>query len=328
MARPLRIEFEDAIYHVCARGNTRCQIFRTDSDRDRFLQLLQYSADRFRAAVFCFVLMDNHFHLLVQTHQPNLSRWMHWLIVSYSVYFNRRYRRVGHLFQGRYKSFLVEEGAYLLGLSRYVHLNPARGARIGRGTPAERRNRLRNFKWSSYPGYAGLSKPFQFVSEAMVADEFGGTGRASRLRYRRFVEEQLIAGPENPFSKVEWQIAFGSDSFLQKIRARINSMQNDSHEFTPLRQAMNFPTPEAVLGKVARKFRVDRRRLLCRNQRTSEVTNIAIWMMAELCGVTLREIGQVFGGLDYAAVAQRIRRTRTRYSEKEATDLIRQMSNV
>ena len=328
MARPFRIEFENAIYHVCARGNARGEIFRTNSDRDRFLQLLQSSAERFRADVFCFVLMDNHFHLLVQTHEPNLSRWMHWLVVSYSVYFNRRHRRVGHLFQGRYKSFLVEAGEYLVNLSRYIHLNPVRGARIGRGTPAELRNRLRNFEWSSYPGYAGLSKPFPFVRETVVSDEFGGTGRERRLRYRRFVEEQLLSSVKSPFPDVQWQIALGNESFLQKIRARINALHKDSREFTTLRRAVSFATPEDVLDKVARKFKIDRQRLLCRNRRSSEATNMAIWMMAELCGVTLREIGEVIGGLDYAAVAQRIRRTRLKYPEKEAADLIREMSNV
>jgi len=99
--------------------------------------------------------MGNHFHLVAQTRRPNLRRWMHWLLVSYTMYFNRRHRSSGHLFQGRYQSFLVQEGDYLLGLSRYVHLNPVRGLRLGRGNPTERRKRLRGFKWSSYRGYAG-----------------------------------------------------------------------------------------------------------------------------------------------------------------------------
>jgi REP element-mobilizing transposase RayT len=110
MARPLRIEFEDAIYHLCARGNARQAIFRDEQDRSRFVELLSASAQRFDAAILCFVLMGNHFHLVAQTHRPNLRRWMHWLLVSYTVYFNRRHRLSGHLFQGRYKSFLVQEG--------------------------------------------------------------------------------------------------------------------------------------------------------------------------------------------------------------------------
>src|SRR5207253_6535646 len=103
-----------------------------------------------------------------QTRRGNLSRWMHWLMMSYTMYFNWRHGRSGHLFQGRYKSFLVEGGEYLLGLSRYIHLNPVRGAALGSGTAVERRRRLRNFRWSSYRGYAGLEKPWAFVEEMMV----------------------------------------------------------------------------------------------------------------------------------------------------------------
>src|SRR5437870_11774032 len=168
MARPLRIEFEDALYHLCARGNERQKIFRDERDQAQFAELLERSRARYDVAVLAFVLMGNHFHLVAQTHRPNLGRWMHWLLVSYTVFFNRRHRSSGHLFQGRYKSFLVQEGEYLLGLSRYVHLNPVRGVSLGRGDPSQRRARLRRFKWSSYGGYAGLGRPLPFVEEEMV----------------------------------------------------------------------------------------------------------------------------------------------------------------
>ena len=135
-------EFEDAIYHLCARGNARQPVFRDEPDCDRFLKLLSESAQRFEAAILCFVLMGNHFHLVAQTHRPNLRHWMHWAAGCLHGLFNRRHRSSGHLFQGRYKSFLVQEGDYLLGLSRYVHLNPVRGVSLGRGTPSERRKRL------------------------------------------------------------------------------------------------------------------------------------------------------------------------------------------
>ena len=161
-------------HHLCARGNARQAIFHDERDCARFLKLLSESAQRFEAAILCFVLMGNHFHLVAQTHRANLRRWMHWLLVCYTVYFNRRHRSSGHLFQGRYKSFLVQEGDYLLGLSRYVHLNPVRGVSLGRGTPAERRKRLRAFKWSSYRGYAGPERAVAFRARG------DGAGRAAR----------------------------------------------------------------------------------------------------------------------------------------------------
>ncbi len=328
MARALRIEFEDALYHVCARGNARADIFRIDADRAWFLQLLRQSAQRFDAAVFCFVLMDNHFHLLVQTYRPNLSRWMHWLIVSYSVYFNRCHRRSGHLFQGRYKSFLVESGEYLLSLSRYIHLNPVRGVQIGRGTPAERRKRLRGFKWSTYQGYAGLTKRFPLVEEAMVLDELVGSGRGARLRYRRFVEGGLLCEIDNPFEAVRWQAVLGSEGFLQKIRDRVKDLHKQGREMPLVRKMTPVVTPEEVLNVVARKFNLNPSRLAARGEYGLEARNVAMWMIWENCAMTLREIGQVFGGLDYCAVTQRIRRARQRYSESAAQALIAEMLNV
>lgn len=209
MARPLRLEFEGAIYHLLGRGNARQCIFASEGDRSEFLRLLAVSAQRFEIAAHGFVLMGNHFHLLAQTRQANLSRWMHWLMVSYTVYFNRRYGRSGHLFQGRYKSFLVEGGEYLLGLSRYIHLNPVRGAALGRGTPEERRKRLRAYPWSSYRGYAGLEKPLGFVQEDLVLGELQAPRKSERVRYRRFVEKGLVREIENPFEAVAWQGGLG-----------------------------------------------------------------------------------------------------------------------
>src|SRR5437016_13122711 len=158
MARPLRIEFEGAFYHVCGRGNARQSIFANDGDRTKFLQLLIESIERYDVALHAYVLMGNHYHLIAETRRANLGRWMHWLTTAYTVYFNRRHRRAGHLFQGRYKSIVVDAEGYLLSLSRYVHLNPVRGKVMGRGDPVERRKQLRGWRWSSYRRYGGLAK--------------------------------------------------------------------------------------------------------------------------------------------------------------------------
>jgi len=328
MARPLRIEFEDAIYHLCARGNARQPVFRDESDCDRFLKLLSESTQRFEAAILCFVLMGNHFHLVAQTHRPNLRRWMHWLLVAYTVYFNRRHRSSGHLFQGRYKSFLVQEGEYLLGLSRYVHLNPVRGVRLARGTPSERRKRLRAFRWSSYRGYAGLSAPFPFVQETMVLDELRGPRRAERLRYRRFVEEGLLREVENPFDAVQWQAVLGDESFVQKLRDRVKGLHKQRREITSLRKAAASIDPDRILQRVAEKYQVDRKRLVARGERGLYARNLAMWMIWETGNKSLREIGELFGGLDYAAVAQRIRRTRSSHDSIAARKLKATMLNV
>jgi REP element-mobilizing transposase RayT len=328
MARPLRIEFENAIYHVCARGNARQLIFAGDNDYARFVDLLAHSGARFGGIVLGFVLMPNHFHLIVQTIQPNLSRWMHWLILSYSVYFNREHRRPGHLFQGRYKSLLVENGDYLLELSRYIHLNPVRGSQRGRGTPLDRRQRLRSFKWSSYRGYAGLTKPFGFVDQKPVLNHFARTTQAAKICYRRFAEEGLVREIENPLAAVQWQIALGGEGFLRRIRDRITALPSDRRELTSVRQATEFIDPNVIVRNVAIKFNLAPERLTSPKERGSEARNVAMWIVSELCGLKLQEIGNLFGGLDYAAVAQRIRRTRLSYSEDTSRSLIAEMSNV
>jgi putative transposase len=328
MARPLRVEFEDAIYHVCSRGNARQRIFWDDRDRNRFIELLAESARRFDAAIFCFVLMGNHVHLVAQTHRPNLSRWMHWLTVAYAVFFNRRHRASGHLFQGRYKSFLVQEGDYLLGLSRYLHLNPVRGVSLGRGTPSERRKRLRAFRWSSYLGYAGLKKPYSFVEEEMVLGELGGVRKDERVRYRRFVEEGLVREVENPFEAVRWQAVLGNETFVQKLRDRLKGLHRHRREIPSLRRIGRGVRTEEVLEKVAKKFRVQRERMLRKGERGLKARNVAMWMIWESGTKSLREIGELFGGLDYAAVAQRIRRTRLAHSARTTSHLRKEMLNV
>ena len=128
-----------------ARGDRREEIFRDDRDRLKFLGYLSEGFERYRVKAHCFVLMENHFHLVVTTTEANLSKWMH-QHKTYTVYFNRRYQLVGHLFQGRFRSTVIEADKYLLEVSRYLHLNPVRGKVLGDGTPIERRDRLREYQ--------------------------------------------------------------------------------------------------------------------------------------------------------------------------------------
>jgi YD repeat-containing protein len=216
----------------------------------------------------------------------------------------------------------------LLGLSRYVHLNPVRGVSLGRGTPSERRERLRRFKWSSYCGCAGLGRAFPFVEDEMVLGELGGPRRAERVRYHRFVEQGLVREIENPFEAVRWQAVLGDESFVQKIRDRVKGLHKERREITSLRKVRPVMEPDQVLNRVARKYRVDRKRLLERGERGLQARNVAMWMVWETGTKSLGEIGELFGGLDYAAVAQRIRRTRLAHNAVTTRNLLAEMSNV
>jgi len=310
MARALRLEFEGALYHLCARGNRRERIFADEKDCLRFLALLKESLGRYEVEIHAYVLLPNHFHLLARTPKANLSRWMHWLMGAYSISFNRRHKKSGHLFQGRYKSFLVEGGNYLLGLSLYLHLNPVRGRVIGAGDPKERRRRLRAYRWSSYRGYAGLGKRDDFLSEELVLGELGGRNlKQGKLRYRRFVEEGLLREIENPFEAVQWQMVLGSESLLQKVKDKVRLRSDHQREVTGLRHPSNTSEPKRVVARVASHYGISVNRLLGESAYGSEARNVAIWLAWQNSGLTLREIGSMFAGMDYAAVSQRIRRS-------------------
>src|SRR5918995_620648 len=175
MARPLRIEYTGAYYHVTSRGNERKAIFRDDHDREKFLALLGRSAEEFYLRVHGYVLMDNHYHLLLETERGGLNRALRYLNGVYTQYFNRRHNRVGHLFQGRYKAILVEKESYLLELSRYIHLNPWRVK--GSMDPMK-------YPWSSLGSYVGARAVPSWLTVKDVLSPFGSKGKRG---YREFV---------------------------------------------------------------------------------------------------------------------------------------------
>jgi hypothetical protein len=260
--------------------------------------------------------MGNHYHLMAETRRANLSRWMHWLTTAYTVYFNRRHRRVGHLFQSRYKSIVVEAEGYCLELSRYLHLNPVRGKVIGRGNPLERRKRLRSWRWSSYRGYAGLARSEPWLSEEDVLGEIGGPRQRRRLEYRRFVEEGLLREIENPLEAVKWQAALGREAFLRKLRDRLAVRKEQHREVPSLRKLQVKVEATAIIACVARAYRCSKDELLRRGTKGNEARAVAMVLVWDCCGMKLREVGELFDGSGYTAVAQMIARTREKDRRK------------
>lgn len=305
------------MYHLTGRGNRRERIFGDEKDYARFLGLVEDSLGRFRVLLHAFVLMGNHYHLLAQTELPNLGRWMHWLVTSYTVYSNRRHKRVGHLFQGRYKSIIVEAEGYLLPLSRYIHLNPVRGTQLGQGTLTERRARLRAWRWSSYRGYAGLSRPEGIVSEELIFGELAGPKTTWRQRYRRFVESGLLEPLTSPLEEAKSQAILGGENFQQAVRDRFSGWKEKKRrEVTAVRQAGPVVPAERILKEVARAYDMTTQAVREQRGRDQEAKGVAMMLIWDLCGYSLREIGIMFGGRDYAAVAQQVRRTRLRDKKK------------
>lgn len=318
MARPLRIEFAGALYHLTGRGNAKQRLFADEADCARFVQLLSASLQRYDVALHAYVLMGNHYHLMAETRRVNLSRWMHWLSTAYTVYFNRRHRLTGHLFQGRYKSIVVEAEGYLLSLSRYLHLNPVRGKVLGRGDPLERRQRLRAWRWSSYRGYSGVARPETWIDEEMVLGEMAGPRKGRRVRYRRFVEEGLLREIENPLEAVKWQAALGREDFLRGLSDRLESHPGKHREVPALRKLRPQIDAGTILQRVAQAYECPEEELFAK-VRGNEARAVAMVLVWDNCGVRLQEMVELFQATGYTAVSQMITRTR----EKDQENMLR-----
>ncbi len=207
MARPLRLEFPGAIYHLTSRGNARQKVFFTDADREVFLTTLSGVVSRYGWICHAYCLMANHYHLLVETPKANLSIGMRQLNGTYTQTLNRQHRRVGHLFQGRFKAILIERESHLLELCRYIVLNPLRIK--GSGKP-------QTWKWSSYRATAGLASVPPFLSIDWILQQFARNRSQAQKQYREFVREGLAS---RPWDELKGQIYLGSEAFIEKHAA-------------------------------------------------------------------------------------------------------------
>jgi len=217
MARPLRIEYEGAVYHVMSRGNAREKIYWDATDRFKFLEVLSSVVSRFKWIVHAYCLMDNHYHLIVETPFANLSAGMRQLNGIYTQRINRRYKRCGHLLQGRFKAMLIEKDRYLLEAARYIVLNPVRAGICG--NPGD-------WKWSSYQATAGLTGKPDFLETDWILKRFSRRRAQAERLYAAFVAEGIAA--ENPFTASAGGLMIGSEDFIRKIRALL-----DKRELTP-----------------------------------------------------------------------------------------------
>ena len=205
MARPLRLEFSGAVYHVTSRGNARQDIVTDDRDRTAFLTLLAHVIDRYGWLCHAYCVMDNHYHLLIETPQPNLSLGMRQLNGRYTQTYNRRHERVGHLFQGRFTAILVEKEAHLLELCRYVVLNPVRAKMV---------THPRLWAWSSYRATVGETQGPAWLTTDWVLEQFGSRVGLAQKKYRSFVAEGR--GGDSPWEQVTGQIYLGSEAFVEQ----------------------------------------------------------------------------------------------------------------
>jgi len=237
MARPLRILLAGGWYHVVARGNNRNRLFRDDQDHQRFLALVSELPERFGVEIHAFVLMANHYHLLLRTPKPNLSEAIRWLNVSHSVWHNWRHRQTGHVFQGRFKAQLIEDEPGVIEVARYIHLNPVRNRALGLDKSALQRQKtaaardpgqalvaarlrcLTEFRWSSWRVYGGADPCPKWLDISVIGSGCGGKGKAAqKAALKKYTETPLREGHlESPWSRLVGGLVLGSEAFAQKI---------------------------------------------------------------------------------------------------------------
>lgn len=245
MARPLRIIYPGAYYHVMSRGNEQKEIFKSQRDREKFLEYLASASHRYGAVIQTFCLMSNHYHLLLETPEGNLPQIMRHINGAYTTYFNIKRKRSGHLFQGWYKAILVEADSYAAELSRYIHLNPVR---VGLAEKPE------DYPWSSYRSYVGKSRPAEWLKTEFILSYFGQSKTKAGIRYRRFVEELQGRDYDSPLHKAIGAAVLGTSEFIERITENHLNKRRHEKDLPALRHLISRPTPEQILKAVEKEF--------------------------------------------------------------------------
>jgi len=280
MARPLRIEYSGACYHVTSRGNEQKDVFKSQRDREKFLGYLESASLRYGAVIHAYCLMSNHFHLLLETPEGNLSQIMRHINGAYTTYFNVKRKRAGHLFQGRYKAILVEADDYLTELSRYIHLNPVSVGIV---------ERPEQYQWSSYRSYTGHDNPPEWLKTGFILGCFAKKPANAQKKYRIFVEDLLGKEYASPLTGTIGTSILGSAAFIEGITTEHLRGKKDEN-IPSLRQLTRRTSPEEIIKEVKTVFSGDEK--LARRA--------SIYLCHKYCGKRLREIGESFNVRDTA----------------------------
>ena len=310
MARPLRLAYPGAVYHVTARGNAGQPIYLDDADRQRFVNLLSREVAQQGWRCYAYCLMENHYHLLFETPEANLVAGMRRLNGAYAQAFNRRHGRVGHLLQGRYKAILVDRESHLLELCRYVVLNPVRAGLVGR--PAD-------WRWSSYQAtVVGRSAP-AWLDVAWVLDQFGSAPPAARRAYRRFVAEGV--GAASPWRELRGGIWLGAEGFRARIQAQLfKAAPSDipAADRHPMR-----PSAGEVIVAVAETYDLAPAALLRRSDAVAfraavyllrRAANLPLKQVAGRFGISPPWVSRIQGRIERGETDRRLRRLLRRYN--------------
>ncbi len=341
MSRALRVQWEGCWYHLTSRGNERKAIFREDEDRLHFLGLLSEMTVRYRTRLHVYTLMDNHYHLVLETLEANLAEAMQWLNSGYSGWFNRHHRRRGHLLQGRYQGIVVEPERWGLELSRYVHLNPIRVQGFDLSKKAQRQNRagvgrehggevwrarieyLRSYRWSSYRAYIGLEAAPAWLTCGEVLKWMGGVRERRPKAYREYVESAAREGlKQTPWEELRAQVALGEEEFVRRVQRHASGDDEEQPSVRGLRRRVELArvveVVEGLRGEPWQQFA---------ERRGDCGRDLVLSLARRHCGLTLGELGKKMGMGRYSAVSKAILRFQERVQRDAALRALQDKAN-
>ena len=281
MARPWRVQFPGAVYHVTARGNGGSEIFIDDADRFDLVGILAEATDRFKLRPFCFCFMSNHYHLFLETPEPNLSQAMHWVQTTYTVRYNKRHKRYGHLFQGRYKAILVSDESHWFALSTYIHLNPVRARLV---------EDPQDWEWSSYNDFAKTRQRFEWLDRDAILSSYGPNINAQRRNYRR--DTMSMCGRSMEFWKdMAGEIEEASRTELRRLKSEHPPRGNIS-SVPEYKNADKVPDLMSEVERIARVLNIEIDYIL--RKRASKLRDLVWWQLVKREGFSQTRVANAF----------------------------------
>ena len=306
MARPLRIEFPGAHYHIFSRGTRKENIYHEDKDRIVFLEKLEETSEKYSLLIHSCVLMNNHYHLHLETPQGNISKAMHYLNTSYTNWFKAKYKIVGSVFQGRYKSILVDKETYAISLNAYIHLNPVRSNIVIRAS---------DYRWSSYKAYLGLVNKPIWLTTNLILNEFTG----NKENYQRFVENWKIRTDSGRTENMNGTHSIlGTEEFEARIKNQIKSkfINPGITEQPDLRYLINLEAEE-IISTIQEGFKISRDSII-RASNNNIHKKILLYSLKRFSNMSLEEIG-VMMNMRYSTITENVRRLLK--SARESTEI-------
>jgi len=304
MSRPLRIQYPDAWYHVMNRGRRAEAVFGEKKDYVAFIKLLKETAEIWNLRISAYCLLKNHYHLLVQTPDANLSRCMRHINGVYTQRFNKAHNVDGQLFRGRYKSILIDADSYLLELVRYIHRNPI---------DAELVKQLGQYSWSSHQGYLSDAKKWDWLNKDFILSMFSNDRGLGIKRYKEFVTKKTPDEINAILGRKNLPSALGSDGFIDRLKRTFSGKKR--HWEVPESKLLA-PDVVKIKAVVCKSYDIEERVLtITRRGFTNEPRNVAIYLMRHLRGDSLEDIGKEFKMAKYSSVSSVIERMKTKITK-------------